>query len=176
MEASYKDGTFLSANLEIQQNLDCSPINPHSNAFVDLDGDCLAGFSPIDVDLLITCKKDNDLYFQVYINKKNLGFVFQQETKLPEGSGQISFADMNSDGTIDLVFPSCKGSNCFLHILYNIQIPLCSTSIMDNCRNVNELCISDPNFKLDLSNASVRLYLTVGLCCFYTGSIRTFES
>ncbi|CAG8649677.1 13977_t:CDS:2, partial [Racocetra fulgida] len=74
----------------------CTISDPHSNAFIDLNGDCLAGFT------------------------------FSQSGNLPDGTGQISFADM------DMVYPVCSsGGTCKIHIAYNKQIPLCSGSERD---------------------------------------------
>ncbi|KAI9248624.1 hypothetical protein BY458DRAFT_536598 [Sporodiniella umbellata] len=76
----------------------CTWATPHSNAFIDLNGDCLAG----------------------------KGFTLSQEASLPVGAGPLSFADMDGDGSIDIVFPVCHKSRCSIHIVYNQQMGLCS--------------------------------------------------
>lgn len=72
---------------------------------------------------------------------------------------------MNRDGTIDMVFVTCSavssttgiGSDCYINIAYNRQLPLCSspTSTSTNngrkiCRQPDQLCYADPNFRFDL--------------------------
>ncbi|KAK0561093.1 hypothetical protein OC861_005983 [Tilletia horrida] len=101
----------------------CQLAHPHSSAYIDLNGDCLA-----------------DLSYEVWIANNNAassspssaaaGYTLSHTGDLPPGSGALSFADMDRDGTIDVVFPSCdpKGGNkaeCHINIAYNRQIPLC---------------------------------------------------
>ncbi|KAJ1956682.1 hypothetical protein EC988_001221, partial [Linderina pennispora] len=73
----------------------CQPASPHSSAFVDLDGDCLA-------DLFIVC--DGNEEYQIWTNSA-AGFVYSQTGKLPTNAGPVSFADINADGSLDLVIP-----------------------------------------------------------------------
>ncbi|GAA5883402.1 hypothetical protein JCM3774_004150, partial [Rhodotorula dairenensis] len=143
----------------------CRFPSPHFNAFVDLDGDCLA-------DLFLVCfggdsegkhRDDPDqLEYQVWTNSKKRSsgggggpqFVFKREGKLPRGTKGISFGDMDRDGTIDLVVTSCPKPNrqrgCEISILYNYQIPLCdsvaSPSSSEPCRDPEALCTADPEF------------------------------
>ncbi|ORX98916.1 integrin alpha N-terminal domain-containing protein [Basidiobolus meristosporus CBS 931.73] len=127
----------------------CKISNPHSNAFIDLDGDCLA-------DLFITCKDTDSspVHFQIWTNNKNGQFKLGQEGDLPNGAGPVSFADMDGDGTMDMVFPVCPNNDaCEIHIVYNQQMPLCAKSNQGNCRKVGELCQPDVNFKFDLGLA-----------------------
>ncbi|KAL1915364.1 uncharacterized protein VTP21DRAFT_6822 [Calcarisporiella thermophila] len=123
----------------------CKPANPHSSAFVDLDGDCLA-------DLFLVCQEEGGRHsYQIWINSVENGFVFKQTGQLPAGAGQISFADMDGDGTIDVVFPVCDGDHCSIHTVYNQQLPLCPASVRstaENCRSVENMCIADPEFRL----------------------------
>lgn len=132
----------------------CKLLNPHSNAFVDLDGDCLA-------DLFLTCQDpdgSSQPVFQIYINKKDQGFQLAQSGKLPRGAGQVSFADVDRDGTIDMVFPVCSSSGCSIDVAYNHQIPLCSSTqdleSVEPCRDAQQLCHADLNFSYDLSLGS----------------------
>jgi hypothetical protein len=41
IQATFEDTQFIYKQLTFLQN--CEPLNPHSNAFIDLNGDCLAG-------------------------------------------------------------------------------------------------------------------------------------
>ncbi|KAG9301641.1 hypothetical protein G9A89_016711 [Geosiphon pyriformis] len=126
----------------------CKWSEPHSNAFVDLNGDCLS-------DLFFTCQKDPNgpITSQIWTNSKLNGFDYSRSYELPKGVGQVSFADMDGDGTIDMVFPVCEEKNkkCEIHIAYNKQIPLCSDNKSTNCRQATNLCTADDNFKFDFS-------------------------
>lgn len=146
----------------------CELASPASHAFVDIDGDCLA-------DVVLTCKgrHSSESSFQVWRNTGHQqGFVFGGEWKLPDGAGAITFADMDRDGTIDLVFPTCHsvststgmGRGCSINIAYNRQKPLCRKAtgsllggwqaVMDagntNCRDPERLCEADIEFSFDL--------------------------
>ncbi|KAG5717871.1 T-cell immunomodulatory protein [Termitomyces sp. T112] len=140
----------------------CTLASPHSNAIVDLDGDCLA-------DVFVVCDDgEGSKSFQIWVNKKENGFSLAQEGNLPSGLQTISFGDIDRDGTIDMVFMTCSsvststglGSECFINIAYNHQLGLCS-STTDNgfqkgvrtCRPHNDLCTADPNFKFNLSDS-----------------------
>ncbi|KAK1216969.1 hypothetical protein PQX77_020372 [Marasmius sp. AFHP31] len=138
----------------------CTLANPHSNAVIDLNGDCLA-------DVFLVCDDGRGgKYFQIWINNKSDGFTLAQEHPLPAGTQQISLADMDRDGTIDLVFPTCRsvtsssgvGNDCSINIAYNKQLPLCSADALlkgaKKCRSPEDLCIADPDFKFDLSSGS----------------------
>lgn len=139
---------------------DCKIPNPHSNAFIDLDGDCLA-------DLFLVCQDESStsgLSYQIWINSKASGFQLAQTGSLPAGTGQISFADMDRDGTMDMVFPTCtSGEGCHINIAYNQQMPLCTTTggltsssapKARRCRDVGDLCVADTDFRFDLSKDS----------------------
>ena len=64
-----------------------------------------------------------------------------------------------------MVFPSCSsvssagvGPGCTINIVYNKQLPLCSSATSPAtdkerkriCRRPEELCTPDPNFKFDV--------------------------
>lgn len=125
----------------------CKISHPHSNAFIDLNGDCLS-------DLFITCE---DGTFEIWKNTIDKGFIFSKSGKLPPNTGPISFADMDGDGTIDMVFYEwittgsawSKKKEYNLHIVYNKQIPLCSKTITSNCRSVHDLCSADDNYNFE---------------------------
>ncbi|KAF9484939.1 hypothetical protein BDN70DRAFT_824769 [Pholiota conissans] len=139
----------------------CAIANPHSNAVIDLDGDCLA-------DVFLLCDEGHGRKsFQIWINNKDDGFVLSQQGSLPPDTQAISFADIDRDGTIDLIFPTCYrvsasgvGTNCHINIAYNQQLPLCASSTDSGikkgirvCRRPEDLCISDPNFKFNLTDS-----------------------
>jgi len=125
----------------------CKISLPHSNAFIDLDGDCLS-------DLFVTCE---DGTYEIWKNTVDKGFVFSKSGKLPDNTGPISFADMDGDGTIDMVFYEwvttgsawSKKKVWNLHIVYNKQIPLCSKTVVKNCRSVHDLCSADNKYDFD---------------------------
>ena len=82
------------------------------------------------------------------------------------GTGQFSFADVDGDGNIDVIFPICTSSSSSIRslrgdcdiensirIIYNVQKTLCSDSLFtfgeSNCRRESELCDGDPSMTLD---------------------------
>ncbi|KAG9010523.1 hypothetical protein FRB94_010289 [Tulasnella sp. JGI-2019a] len=133
----------------------CELADPHSSAVLDFDGDCLA-------DLFLVCKgsQAGQLQYQIWLNDKTGSFVYSQGGQLPTNIGAISFADMDRDGTLDMVFPTCdtissvtgSGKNCYINIVYNKQKPLCTTTNQRNCRPPEALCTSDPSFTFDFSD------------------------
>ena len=85
----------------------CQISNPHSNAVVDFDGDCLAGmYLPTSFpqpsltyfpDVFLLCDEPSGhKSFQIWINEKEKGFTFAKSGALPIGIGAVSFADMGS--------------------------------------------------------------------------------
>ncbi|ORX56668.1 hypothetical protein BCR36DRAFT_395605 [Piromyces finnis] len=127
----------------------CKISLPHSNAFIDLDGDCLS-------DLFVTCENGT---YEIWKNTVDKGFVFSRSGQLPNNVGPISFADMDGDGTIDMVFYEwistgsawSKKKEWNLHIVYNKQIPLCSKDVETNCRSVHDLCSADDKYEFDFN-------------------------
>ncbi|EGO21825.1 hypothetical protein SERLADRAFT_363011 [Serpula lacrymans var. lacrymans S7.9] len=141
----------------------CTLSNPHSNAVIDFNGDCLA-------DVFLVCDDGSGhKSFQIWINNKDAGFSLAQQGSLPSGVHSISFADVDRDGTIDMVFPTCSsyspstgiGMGCTINIAYNKQLPVCASATTSSvnskgqrlCRSPEQLCIADPNFKFDLSTS-----------------------
>ncbi|KAG0035603.1 hypothetical protein BGZ81_005581 [Podila clonocystis] len=123
----------------------CTLSDPHSSAFVDLDGDCLA-------DLFLTCydaAKDEHRYV-IYVNNKQSGFEFAREGLLPTGAGPVTFADMDGDGAVDMIVPSCDRGSCSIYVYYNQQIPLCTSKDQKECRQVTNLCVADPKFTFNI--------------------------
>jgi integrin alpha FG-GAP repeat containing protein 1 len=74
--------------------------------------------------------------------------------------------EIDRDGTIDMIFPTCGsvssstgiGSDCSINIAYNKQLPLCTSSTSSPvkngkqlCRRPDQLCSADPNFTFDLT-------------------------
>ncbi|THH05309.1 hypothetical protein EW145_g4893 [Phellinidium pouzarii] len=93
---------------------------------------------PLDAnDILLVCDEEgtSNKYFQIWRNDKSEGFTLAQFGRLPSGVQVISFADMDRDGTIDMVFATCAsvssstgiGKDCYINIAYNQQLPLCAS-------------------------------------------------
>ncbi|KAJ2159152.1 hypothetical protein GGF46_003240 [Coemansia sp. RSA 552] len=129
---SYANGTKM-----------CVPASPHSSAFIDLDGDCLA-------DLFIVCQ-DNEEY-QIWTNSDQ-GFIYSQSGKLPPKAGPVSFADMNADGSMDMVIPILGSTE--IYIIYNQQRPLCVGARKHECRQFKHICEGDPGFSFSLADAHI---------------------
>ncbi|KAF9540003.1 hypothetical protein EC957_004705 [Mortierella hygrophila] len=124
----------------------CTLSDPHSSAFVDLNGDCLA-------DLFLTCYDAGTQQYSyvVYVNNKDAGFSFGVSGLLPEGAGQVTFADIDGDGAVDMVVPGCDTHNqCSIYVYYNQQIPLCTSKDQKDCRQVTNLCVVDPGFSFSV--------------------------
>ena len=120
-----------------------------------------------DVVMICDEERTNDKYFQIWTNDKSGGFSLMQLGRLPKGFQSMSFADMDRDGTIDMVFSTCTsvssstgiGSGCELHIAYNQQLPLCTSTTQTTekngkrtCRRPEELCSVDTDFRFDLGD------------------------
>ncbi|KAL4399692.1 hypothetical protein ACI68E_004075 [Malassezia pachydermatis] len=138
----------------------CQLAHPHSSAHVDMNGDCLA-------DLFLVCQGplSSRLSYQIWTARidEPRTYDLARAGDLPPGTGALSFADMNRDGTMDVVFPTCERGRCMLNIAYNEQMPLCErekrgmitwpnmTTPPDRCRDELQLCEADPQFRLDFS-------------------------
>ncbi|KAI9092668.1 hypothetical protein DFS34DRAFT_632718 [Phlyctochytrium arcticum] len=143
-------GTGQSVPVKFNSTLElCKISQPHSNAFVDIDGDCLA-------DLVLTCDDGTGkISFEVWLNTIDQGFVFGKRGPLPAGSGQLSFADMDGDGTMDIIFPACNSpTTCFIHVLHNQQIPLCDGTTTNKCRDPHDLCKADLDFQFEFNETT----------------------
>jgi integrin alpha FG-GAP repeat containing protein 1 len=93
----------------------------------------------------------NQYSYVVYVNNKDQGFTFGVSGLLPAGSGQISFADIDGDGAVDLVVPACDNhGQCSIYVYYNQQMPLCTVKDQKQCRQVTNLCVADPNFSFSV--------------------------
>lgn len=141
----------------------CRISNPHSNAAVDLNGDCVA-------DIFLFCDDGTGKKsFQVWVSDPNEGFTLAQDGSLPAGTQSVVFADMDRDGTIDLLITTCAsvsrstglGTNCALNIAFNTQLPLCTatssfpftsgSAAAAPCRSPDALCVADSNFTFAFS-------------------------
>ena len=145
------------SNLEFKTNtttLDssCEPIEYHSNGFVDLDGDCYS-------DLVLTCTKNSRQYLQIYTPTNTGYYELKLEEELMQNSGHLSFADLDADGAIDLIWPVCTSDSCKLVVIYGNPIPVCKTQAANGCRQSQDLCVANPAFKLDFESQFVTLYL-----------------
>ncbi len=144
-----QNGTFEVVDMPlvdekgIEIRSSCQLSSPHSSAFIDLDGDCAA-------DLFLVCQGKSFLApsFEVWRAKDDT-FQLAQKGALPTGTGMLSFADMDRDGTIDVVFPSCEGRTCYINIAHNEQMPLCNATSTTACRDPSQLCTADPDFKIN---------------------------
>lgn len=94
---------------------------PHSNAFVDLNGDCAA-------DLFLTSVDDqSNLYFEIWLrNPSDSKFCLVDASIVSNATSPsispVSIADMNNDGTLDLIYatiPQNSNEGMVLNIIYN---------------------------------------------------------
>lgn len=142
----------------------CRLAAPHSSAHIDLNGDCVA-------DLFLVCERGA---YQIWTARRDVPLTYDlaQSGTLPPGAGALSFADMNRDGTIDVVFPTCERGRCYINIAYNAQVPLCVAEASGTwsrwlgnasapeaaapmrCRDALALCEADPDFRLDFAPGS----------------------
>ncbi|KAG5636137.1 hypothetical protein H0H81_009019, partial [Sphagnurus paluster] len=120
------------------------------------------------LDVLLMCDDGiGGKSFQIWVNNKDDGFSLALEGPLPSGVQSISFADIDRDGTIDMVFTTCSsvstssglGSGCYINIAFNQQLKLCPSSTdtgikngIRTCRPHNDLCTADPDFKFNLTD------------------------
>ena len=122
---------------------------PNSNAFLDLDGDCHA-------DLVLTEAPQNGetrVHMAIWLYKNG---TYQRHAShpLPPGAGQLSFADFDRDGAIDLAFPVCWpldtcSETQAIVLVRNVQRPLCGGVLASgSCRSMTAMCESDPAFYL----------------------------
>lgn len=114
------------------------------------------------IDLVFVCgAAGGKQSIQIWINDRQDGFKLSLVADLPTGAGPISFSDIDGDGSIDMVFPVCVGTACSIHIVYNVQMGLCSKSQENSvhCRNARNLCVADPNFSFDLSKPNSKDYV-----------------
>lgn len=139
----------------------CELASPHSSALIDLNGDCLA-----DLFLVCTTPDPAQNSYQIWTARKDgpMQYDIARTGLLPRHAGPLSFADMNRDGTIDVVVPVCTNGVCAVYIAYNEQMPLCapetqwSAPVAPRCRDTMALCTADDTFSLNFSvDAMARL-------------------
>lgn len=120
-------------------------------------------FLNIALDLVFVCAKSSKSQsIQIHVNSRQDGFKLAQELDLPSGTGPLSFADIDGDGSIDIVFPVCEGSKCSIHIVYNQQMGLCTKNKEGTgCRKANALCIADSNFKFDFTKPNTEVHSSI---------------
>ena len=92
---------------------------PHSNAFVDLNGDCAA-------DLFITSLNgDRKPVFEIWLRHPDGRFCLVDATEITlPGLSMVTIADMDNNGRLDLVYiesPEDLSLPMNLHIVYNNQ-------------------------------------------------------
>ncbi|KAI8089476.1 uncharacterized protein BX664DRAFT_333099 [Halteromyces radiatus] len=150
--SSYFDPTFTSR---------CRWASPHSNAFVDLDGDCLA-------DVVMVCDTNGRQSMQIWSNQRENGFKLRQTLDLPSNIGPLAFADMDGDGSTDIVFTVCSdNAHCAIHTVYNQQMGLCSKlddpNSVGQCRSPRQLCVADPDFQFDITTPNSENYTIFSL-------------
>ncbi|CAJ0889903.1 12870_t:CDS:10 [Entrophospora sp. SA101] len=114
----------LSTNNKTMPQKGCRLSEPHSNAFIDLNGDCFS-------DLFLTCEEEfRETSYQIWVNQKDQGYVLTRYGELPTDAGPITFAD----------------------IAYNKQKPLCTSKDQINCRKISNLCEPDDDFRFNLND------------------------
>jgi len=133
---------------------------PNSNAFVDVDGDCHA-------DLILTEKGQDSIMMSIWLYRNDT-YKKHASIALPQGVGQISFADFNRDGSIDMLFPVCwPAADCSevnsIVLVNNVQLPLCGGVISSKtCRSMTEMCVADEDFFFaDFSEMVTKTNVTV---------------
>eukprot|EP01094_Clydonella_sp_ATCC50884_P000453 TRINITY_DN1035_c0_g1_i1.p1 TRINITY_DN1035_c0_g1~~TRINITY_DN1035_c0_g1_i1.p1 ORF type:complete len:675 (-),score=195.64 TRINITY_DN1035_c0_g1_i1:406-2430(-) len=134
---------------------DLNPIaSPHSNAVVDINGDCLADLLIVSMDPDTKVKS-----LEIWLNQKKNGYELDQVFELVPGAGQITYADYNADGALDISFPVCYPSKTCatensVHIIYNEQMEVCSGLWSTNCRSPSNLCDNTEYTLPDMDNST----------------------
>jgi len=145
-------------------------MNPHSNAFIDFNGDCAS-------DLFFTTKDpEGNLVFEIWLRDSTGGFCLVDATKITlPGISAVSIGDMNNDGRLDLVYiesPEDLAQPMNLHIIYN-QFP---TDPSGPCKLV-DASMKSPfnsssfNMKLDNFSLSVTQITPINSSLFQTSRL-----
>lgn len=183
-----KDNVFSKA---------CTPSLPNWNAYLDINGD---GRS----DVFITCaslssslvggRKGNELddsgktfpvSFEIWTSSlvgETVLYRLQMTRILPVGATSLTFADIDGDGSMDLVFLACDpmpdcSKLAALHIVYNKQRPFCLGELVGgtgavtkdakNCRPISEDLFSSGDtlfdFAINLDSSSSADHTVIGL-------------
>jgi len=90
---------------------------PHSNAFIDFNGDCAA-------DLFITSvDENNQVNFEIWLrNPEDSKFCLVEVAKITSPISVVSFGDINNDGRLDLIYstqPADLNKAMSINVLYN---------------------------------------------------------
>uniref|UniRef100_A0A3B0N830 Repeat domain in Vibrio, Colwellia, Bradyrhizobium and Shewanella, putative n=1 Tax=Theileria annulata TaxID=5874 RepID=A0A3B0N830_THEAN len=124
--------------------------NPHSCAFIDMNGDCRP-----DLVLMLEYPHLKNVYVDIWLaDVAPTGVVYKRSDNLllPKNHGMITFGDFDNDGTNDILVPTCDSVNsegyctsrCKIEISYNKQIPFCPQMFQTSdqlCRHPAELCV-----------------------------------
>jgi integrin alpha FG-GAP repeat containing protein 1 len=124
----------------------CKPVSPQSHAFADFNGD---GFA----DLLLICEsKKGGNYLKLLISdEKDSSFKNPLTIDLPKGHGPISLGDVDSNGSLDLIFAvcyppeTCSQENS-IRVLFNTQRPFCTQNGQENCKVLADIMEADKEF------------------------------
>ncbi|XP_053304919.1 T-cell immunomodulatory protein [Spea bombifrons] len=106
-------GGDLSANSTLDTKREM--FNPHSHAFIDLNGDFTA-------DLFLTSVSESKEHqFETWTNEG--GNFTEPKSTIPKPKdvkvvGQAVFADFDGDGLQDLLLPACADEKCFKSAIY----------------------------------------------------------
>ena len=135
---------------------------PHSHANVDLNGDCMADLVVTSVGTInVDGNYVEHKFIEIWLNQPATGPIFHSASILPKGSGQLSFADVDQDGNIDIVVPIFTPANTGneIRIYYNRASQLCESRYDghpsphsptgSSCRPLANLCEPDPYFWFD---------------------------
>jgi len=94
------------------------------------------------------------------LRTKSLTFELDKVILLNKGTQQLTFADYNADGNIDILFGICEPYpyctiNSTIYIIFNQQIQFCSGLLGGkNCRPSSKICDGDPNYKFGNGTAT----------------------
>eukprot|EP00744_Colponema_vietnamica_P011702 GILI01016452.1.p1 GENE.GILI01016452.1~~GILI01016452.1.p1 ORF type:complete len:661 (+),score=176.08 GILI01016452.1:102-2084(+) len=121
--------------------------SPFNGAFVDIDGDCLSDLALVSEPPSGSTNKR----LEFWLNKKERKYVLHRLFDLPQGVGQITWADFDRDGSMDAIVPVCVSGRCRLSVLFNAQKPMCDSifTVSDSCRAQDNLCQADPDYVFD---------------------------
>lgn len=112
------DGLLSMGDCRVDPNFQgsqCRLASPHSNAVVDLNGDCLAGTLPslmfaypltfLPTDIFLLCDNGSgNKYYQIWVNNKDKGFSLARTGSFPAGLQAVSFADIGQSAPF-IIFP-----------------------------------------------------------------------
>lgn len=148
--------TFLcvsssSTDLPFKEPLNCRFPDPHFNAFIDLNGDCLA-------DVFLTCQDSESsdrLSYQIWTNDKDGQFSLARKGDLPRGTKSVGFADMGQSrkqpslSIFSLIFLS-SAQTAMAQSTWSLHHVRCGTNAI--CRSpttIRCLCAQDQSVNQD---------------------------